>query len=239
MNCCETDWCLGYGTTRYGSDYCGSQPSHWQGRTKYAMRPRAPSPSLSWSRMTPPTSARWTRPSKNAPTVVEDILIPRDAPPWARRAESVRRTTLRPNARVRAVDEEDLTREEESDKMAYNMETFPLQLPVHCLDDSQFVTLRIQSGNFIRFQVDTGAQCNVLPLSTYKQATGDVTLSKVTATHTKVTAYGGGTLPVVGTTLLKVWRDKSRYLLDCKLPEDTTTPRPESLPGHENHRIPR
>ena len=115
--------------------------------------------------------------------------------------------------RVRTVDEEDLTREEEND----TMETFPLQLPVHCLDNSQFVTLRIQSGNFIRFQVDTGAQCNVLPLSTYKQATGDVTLSKITAAHTKVTAYGGGTLPVVGTTLLKVWRDKSRYLLECKL----------------------
>ena len=60
------------------------------------------------------------------------------------------------------------------------VETLTLQLPVHCLDDSQFVTLRIQSGSYIRFQVDTRAQCNVLPLDTYKKATGDKTLSDVT-----------------------------------------------------------
>lgn len=42
-------------------------------------------------------------------------------------------------------------------------------------------------------------------------------LSKVTPTTTKVTAYGGGTLPFVGTTSLKVWRGKSKYILDCKL----------------------
>ena len=49
-------------------------------------------------------------------------------------------------------------------------ETYTLQLPVHCLDDSQFVTLCVKSGSFIRFQVDTGAQCNVLPLATYRDA---------------------------------------------------------------------
>ena len=65
--------------------------------------------------------------------------------------------------------------------------------------------------------MDTGAQCNVLPLGTYKKATGDVNLSQVAPTNTQVTAYGGGTLPVVGTVLLKVWRDGSKYYLDCKL----------------------
>lgn len=53
-------------------------------------------------------------------------------------------------------------------------ETLTLQLPVHCLDDSQFVTLHMKTGSFICFQVDTGAQCNVLPLGTYKEATGDL-----------------------------------------------------------------
>ena len=65
-------------------------------------------------------------------------------------------------------------------------ETLTLSLPVHCLDDSQFITLRIKSGSYIRFQVDTGAQCNVLPLDTYKKATGDNTLRLITPTNTEV-----------------------------------------------------
>ena len=32
---------------------------------------------------------------------------------------------------------------------------------------SQVVTLRLESGNYLRFQVDTGAQCNVVPLELY------------------------------------------------------------------------
>ncbi|XP_068695993.1 uncharacterized protein [Montipora foliosa] len=32
------------------------------------------------------------------------------------------------------------------------------------LDDSQLITLKLESGNFFRFQPDTGAQCNVIPL---------------------------------------------------------------------------
>ena len=65
--------------------------------------------------------------------------------------------------------------------------------------------------------MDTGAQCNVLPVDTYKKATGDKTLSDVTPTSTQVTAYGGATLPVVGSVLLRVWREESKYRLECKL----------------------
>ena len=63
------------------------------------------------------------------------------------------------------------------------------------LDDSQLVTLRIASGNYIRFQVDTGAQCNVVPLELYKKATKDRDLTHVTPARTRITAYGGATLP--------------------------------------------
>ena len=85
------------------------------------------------------------------------------------------------------------------------------------LDDSQCVTVKLESGNHIRFQVDTGAQCNVLPLAIYKKATRDVTLSKVVPTNTQIRAYAGATLPVVGCTLLRVSRGKIRCRLDCKL----------------------
>ena len=32
------------------------------------------------------------------------------------------------------------------------------------LDDSQLVTLKLEFGNYLRFQPDTGAQCNVVPV---------------------------------------------------------------------------
>ena len=35
------------------------------------------------------------------------------------------------------------------------------------LDDSQLVTLKLESGKYLRFQPDTGAQCNVIPLHLY------------------------------------------------------------------------
>ncbi len=39
------------------------------------------------------------------------------------------------------------------------------------MDDSQCVTLQLDSGNYLRFQVDTGVQCNVVPIDLYKKAT--------------------------------------------------------------------
>ena len=79
------------------------------------------------------------------------------------------------------------------------------------------VTLRLDSGTHIRFQLDTGAQCNVLPLSIYKKATKDKKLVNVRTSYMTITAYGGTTLPVIGTVRLRVWRGNYHCLLDCKL----------------------
>ena len=85
------------------------------------------------------------------------------------------------------------------------------------LDDSQCVTLKLESGNYLRFQVDTGAQCNVVPLVLYKKATRDYCLKKVTPAKQNITAYGGTTIPVCGSTRLRVWRGDYRCKLDCKV----------------------
>ena len=58
------------------------------------------------------------------------------------------------------------------------------------LDESQLVTLRLGSRRFIRFQPDTRAQCNVLPLHMYRQATDDKKLEKVKPIQTSLIAYG-------------------------------------------------
>ena len=83
--------------------------------------------------------------------------------------------------------------------------------------DSQFVTLKLESGNYLRFQVDTGAQCNVVPLDLYRKATKDYKLVQVSPTKPKITAYGGTEIPVVGKVLLRVWRGKFKCRLDCKI----------------------
>jgi len=109
--------------------------------------------------------------------------------------------------RVKAVDTEECEEDE-----IFPMEVAPVQL-----DDTQLVTLKLESGNYIRFQADTGAQCNVIPLTVYKRATGDFNLSCVMPAQTTITAYGGQSIPVAGTTLLKVWRGDYHCKLNCKL----------------------
>ena len=70
---------------------------------------------------------------------------------------------------VRAIEDEDAD------------EVVPAEVAAVRLDDSHFITLKLKSGNFLRFQVDTGAQCNVIPLDLYKQATLDSSLQNVRA----------------------------------------------------------
>ena len=120
-------------------------------------------------------------------------------------------------------------------------EIFPLQGFVHGLDNSQCVTLHLDYGRFVRFQVDIGAQCNVIPLDIYKKATADATLTKITPSHTQVTAYGGNNLPVVGTVLLRVQRGRLRGCLECKIIDHSGIHTPDwsqSLLRNENYNLP-
>ena len=85
------------------------------------------------------------------------------------------------------------------------------------LDDSQLITLKLEPGNYLRFQPDTGAQCNTIPLDLYKKAIGDFKLEHVEPAKTKISAYGGAELNVVGQVCIRVWRDDFHCKLDCKI----------------------
>ena len=85
------------------------------------------------------------------------------------------------------------------------------------LDNAQLVSLRLESGNYLRFQPDTGAQCNVIPVQLYKKAANNSDLKQVNPATSVISAYGGSQLPVVGQVTLRVWRDSFKCLLDCKL----------------------
>lgn len=89
-------------------------------------------------------------------------------------------------------------------------------------DDTQLVTLKLESGHCLRFQPYTGAQCNVIPVNLYKKATKDYSLERVTPLNTQLTAYGGSKLPVVGQVRISVWRDHLNCKLDCKLVDNNT-----------------
>ena len=88
---------------------------------------------------------------------------------------------------------------------------------------AQFVTLRLENGNYLRFQADTGNQCNVVPLDLYKRATRDYKLKHVSPAKQRITAYGGNKIPVVGQTLLRVWRGDFRCRLDCRIVDAPNT----------------
>ena len=75
------------------------------------------------------------------------------------------------------------------------------------LDDEQLVTLRLSSGNYLRFQPDTGAQCNIIPVQLYRKAASDPDLKEVKPSNSTISAYGGSQLPVVGQVTVRVWRD--------------------------------
>ncbi len=82
----------------------------------------------------------------------------------------------------------------------------PRSALAHDPDDSQ---LKLESGNFMRFQADTGAQCNVRGI---QKAAKDPHLKRITKTTAKIVAYGGSTLPVVGKIILKR-KSKAPYRL--------------------------
>ena len=96
-------------------------------------------------------------------------------------------------------------------------ELFPVREGATLLDDSQCVTLKLDSGNYIRFQIDSGAQCNVLPLKMYKRATKDVQMNDVAKCQSTILAFGGSRLTVVGEVRVRVWRADYKCILICKL----------------------
>ena len=72
------------------------------------------------------------------------------------------------------------------------------------LDDLQLVALKLESGNYPRFQPDTGAQCNVVPFRLYKKATRDFNLLNLTPVSTAIISYGGTLTPILSRVRLRV-----------------------------------
>ena len=86
----------------------------------------------------------------------------------------------RPSRSVRVIEEGDTAEE-----------VFQTSASGTGVDDSQCVTLQLDNGKYMRFQVDTGAQCNVVPLDLYKRATRNYHLSQMKSVSQRITAMEG------------------------------------------------
>ena len=87
------------------------------------------------------------------------------------------------------------------------------------LQDEQTVSLKISPKCYIRFQIDNGADCNILPLHVYKAATSDYCLKKVIPSETTVYVYGKIGTPSAGKVKIQVWRGNKTCILVCELLE--------------------
>ena len=87
------------------------------------------------------------------------------------------------------------------------------------LKEEQTVTLKIREKCYIRFQIDCGADCNVLPVHVYKSAFGDHEMKNVSSSDTTLYVYGQMGTQSAGRVKFQAWRGMKSRLMECELIE--------------------
>ena len=70
------------------------------------------------------------------------------------------------------------------------------------LEESELITFRLERGSYLRFQPDTRAQRNVIPVSLYKKVTRNFKMENVNPIHTPLAVWGGTQPSFVGQVIL-------------------------------------
>ena len=74
--------------------------------------------------------------------------------------------------------------DEFDEEAVYNVEAYTVHPAAN-----RFVTLKLRnSGNFIKPELDTGAECSVIPVHLYKQETGDIMMGNVKPSDNTIAA---------------------------------------------------
>ena len=94
--------------------------------------------------------------------------------------------------------------------------------PVSCVaagkpDGRGIATIQVSEDAYIQFHVDTGAECNVLPLHIYRSATGDVSLTDVLPSTSSIILYGGMKKPIIGTVKIPAKYKGFECFLNCRI----------------------
>lgn len=85
------------------------------------------------------------------------------------------------------------------------------------LRDEQMVTLKLRPKCYLSFQIDNGADCNVLPVHVYVAATGDHEMKNVTLSNCTLFGYGRVSERSEGQVLIRVAPDNCECNLKCEL----------------------
>ncbi|XP_067047046.1 uncharacterized protein [Acropora muricata] len=81
------------------------------------------------------------------------------------------------------------------------------------------------SHSQVAFQLDTGAECNLLSLKEYRRVTGDVYLKQVNrCSHKFIKTYTNERYRIMGSTELPIWRHGKRDVLLFNITEDDLAP---------------
>ena len=77
----------------------------------------------------------------------------------------------------------------------------------------------------VQFQMDIGAECNVLPQKTYCRVTGDSQMKRVQCCpHKFINTYTGERYQILGSVTVPVWRQGKQSNLAFNIAEDDFTP---------------
>ena len=87
------------------------------------------------------------------------------------------------------------------------------------LEDDQVVTLKLSSthNNYIRFQIDSGADCNVIPLHVYQPATGDEALQFLQPSQMRLFVYGRQQIKAIGKVTLPLERGDRKLQVEFQI----------------------
>ena len=69
----------------------------------------------------------------------------------------------------------------------------------------------------VRFQIDTGSECDVLPLALYKQVTGDDDLQKLRPCKKVIVSYTGQRRNITGKANISVWLGDQKKTLNFNI----------------------
>ena len=87
-----------------------------------------------------------------------------------------------------------------------------------------FVTMMVNDNAYVKFQLDCGATCNLLPLKDYAKVMGDPDDLYIEKSKAKLTMYNGAVMYPVGKCKLKCTRDGSSHVLEFQVVDGDVRP---------------
>ena len=103
-------------------------------------------------------------------------------------------------------------------------ETFAISTVKKSSSTPTLITFEVNHQHTVTFEIDTGASCNILPLSDYVKATGDSKGTKLKKTATRLTMHNNTSECPMGRVMLYVSRNGIKHHLRFYIVNAQVTP---------------